>query len=124
MLGLGTMLVLGAGAWGKASAASPASAQLYRGQVEAIRVDRCGPQPGTCTGSLVLAQVRGQEVTLAIPAGTTIQRGDERVYLEQVGVGNYVTVQAVPLMRDAQDRGRFLDEKEAPGTWWWDGGDS
>jgi hypothetical protein len=47
-----------------------------------------------CAGSLVLAQADGRQVTLTIPAGTTIQRGDERVHLEQLGVGNYVTVQA------------------------------
>jgi hypothetical protein len=93
VLGLGTMLVVGAGSWGVASAASQALAQPYTGQVESIHIDHCDQQPGTCAGSLVLAQAGDHEVTLPIPAGTTIQRGDERVYLEQLGVGNYVTVQ-------------------------------
>ena len=64
VLGLGAMLVAGAGAWGMAAAAQPASAQMYRGQVREITIDQCGLEPGTCAGSLVLAQARGQAVDL------------------------------------------------------------
>jgi hypothetical protein len=100
VLGLGAMLAVSAGAWGTAAAAPRVTAQPYAGQVESINIDQCGLEPGTCAGSLVLAQARGQEVTLTIPVGTTIQRGDERVHLEQLGVGNYVTVQAAPVPSD------------------------
>jgi hypothetical protein len=106
VLGLGAMLMAGAGAWGMAAAAQPAPAQTYRGQVREINIDQCGLEPGTCVGSLVLAQARGQEVTLTVPAGTTIQRGDERVHLEQLGIGNYIMVQAVPQLSDSQGNGR------------------
>jgi hypothetical protein len=95
--GLGAWLTVGVGAWGVASAASPAQPQLYAGQVREINIDQCGLEPGTCAGSLVLAQAGGQEVDLAIPEGTPIQRGDQRVHLEELGVGNYVMVQARPL---------------------------
>jgi hypothetical protein len=111
VLGLGTMLVLGAGLWGVASAASQAQAQVYTGQVREINIDQCGLEPGTCAGSLVLAQARGYQVDLAIPAGTTIQRGSERVHLEELGVGNYVMVQATPLSPSLQGNGR---------DWTWD----
>ena len=90
VLNLGTMLVLGAGSWATAAAAPQAPAQPYTGQVESINIDHCDQQPGTCAGTLVLAQAGDHEVTLTIPAGTTMQRGDERVHLEQLGVGNYV----------------------------------
>jgi hypothetical protein len=103
MLGLGAILMAGAGAWGMASAAQPAPAQTYRGQVREINIDQCGLEPGTCEGSLVLAQARGQEVILTIPPGTTMQRGDERVHLEQLGIGNYVMVQAVRQPSDQDD---------------------
>jgi hypothetical protein len=93
---LAAVLTVGVGAWGVASAASQAQAQVYAGQVREIKIDHCGLEPGMCAGSLVLAQARGQQIDLAIPAGTTIQRGDERVHLEQLGVGNYVRVQAAP----------------------------
>jgi hypothetical protein len=105
MLGLGVMLAVG-GVAREAVAAPQAALQPYTGQVESIKIDHCDLQPGTCAGSLVLAQARGQEVTLAIPAGTTIQRGDERVDLEQLGVGNYVTVQAAAPPSDLQGNGR------------------
>jgi hypothetical protein len=99
VLGLGAMLAVGAGSWGMAVAAP--TAQPYTGQIREITIDQCGLEPGTCEGSLVLAQARGQEVALTIPAGTTIQRGDERVHLEQLGVGNYVMVQAAPVPSDS-----------------------
>jgi hypothetical protein len=104
VLGLGTMLVFGAGSWGMAAAASQDPAQSYTGQVESIHIDHCDQQPGTCAGSLVLAQAGDHEVTLPIPAGITVQRGDERVHLEQLGVGNYVTVQAPPQPSDRHGR--------------------
>jgi hypothetical protein len=106
VLGLGAMLMAGAGAWGMAAAAQPTPAQTYRGQVREINIDQCGLEPGTCAGSLVLAQARGQEVTLTIPAGATMQRGDEHVHLEQLGIGNYIMVQTVPQPSDLQGNGR------------------
>jgi hypothetical protein len=110
-VGLAALLTVGVGAWGVASAASQAQAQVYTGQVREIKVDQCGLEPGTCAGSLVLAQARGYQVDLAIPAGTTIQRGDQRVHLEELGVGNYVMVQATPLSPSPEGNGR---------DWTWD----
>jgi hypothetical protein len=109
--GLGALLMAGAGAWGVATAAQPTPAQTYTGQVREITIDQCGLEPGTCQGSLVLAQARGQAVDLAIPAGTAIQRGGQRVHLEELGVGNYVMVQATPLSPSPQGNGRH---------WTWD----
>jgi hypothetical protein len=104
--GLAALLTVGVGTWGVANAAPQAQAQAYTGQVREINIDQCGLEPGTCAGSLVLAQARGQEVDLAIPAGTTIQRGNQRVHLEELGVGNYVMVQATPLSPSQQGNGR------------------
>jgi hypothetical protein len=106
ILGLGTILVIGTGAWGM-TAAKPEPSQTYAGQVREINIDQCGLEPGSCEGTLVLAQARGQEVTLAIPAGATIQRGGEGVHLEHLGIGNYVMVQAAPQSSDLQ--GHSLD---------------
>ena len=96
-LGLGTMLVVGVGSWGVASAASQAPVQMYTGQVREVKIDQCGLEPGTCEGSIVLEQSGGREVALAIPPGTAIQRGDQRVHLEELGIGNYVRAQAAPV---------------------------
>jgi hypothetical protein len=109
--GLAALLTIGIGTWGVANAAPQAQAQAYTGQVKEIAIDQCGLEPGTCAGSLVLAQARGQEVDLAMPAGTTLQRGNQRVHLEEVGVGNYVMVQAAPLYPAPHGNGR---------DWTWD----
>jgi hypothetical protein len=104
--GLAALLMVGVGTWGVANAAPQGQAQSYTGQVREIKIDQCGLEPGTCAGSLVLAQARGQEVDIAIPAGTTLQRGNQRVHLEELGVGNYVMVQAAPLSPSQQGNGR------------------
>jgi hypothetical protein len=103
--GLAALLTVGVGTWGVANAAPQDQAQSYTGQVREIKIDQCGLEPGTCAGSLVLAQARGQQVDLAIPAGTTLQRGNQRVHLEELGVGNYVMVQATPLSPLPQGNG-------------------
>src|SRR5919108_3994856 len=107
--GLAALLTIGVGSWGVASAAPQSPVQAYTGQVREINIDQCGLEPGTCEGSLVLAQARGQEVDLAIPAGTAIQRGGQRVHLEELGVGNYVMVQAAPLSPVPQGNGGRLN---------------
>jgi hypothetical protein len=104
--GLAALLTVSVGTWGVASAFPQAQAQSYTGQVREIKIDQCGLEPGTCAGSLVLAQARGQQIDLAIPAGTTIQRGNQRVHLEELGVGNYVMVQATPLSPLPEGNGR------------------
>jgi hypothetical protein len=103
VLGLGALLTVGLGARGIAGAAPRAPVPLYTGQVRELKIDQCGLEPGTCTGSLVLTQARGQQVALAIAAGTAIQRGDQRVHLEELGIGNYVMVQAPPLLSKTAD---------------------
>jgi hypothetical protein len=118
MLGLGVMLAVSGVARG-AAAAPQASAEPYTGQVQSIKIDHCDQQPGTCAGSLVLAQPGDREVTLAIPAGTTIQRGNERVHLEDLGVGNYVMVQAAPAPSETGNPLGFGFEPQEPR----DGGD-
>jgi hypothetical protein len=94
---LGVALVLGWGAWGGAGAQRPVPVKQYTGQIQSVKIDRCGMQPGTCEGSVVLKLSGGQTVTLAILPGTWLQRGDRLVLIDELGVGNYVTAQATPL---------------------------
>jgi hypothetical protein len=116
VLGLGALLTVSVGVWGIAGAAAQAPVRPYTGQVKEIKIDQCGLEPGTCTGSLVLAQAGGQEVALATPAGTAIQRGEQRVHLEELGVGNYVMVHARPLPSATGDPLGFgLDEVSRDG---------
>jgi hypothetical protein len=81
-----------------AGTASSAKMQPYEGQIKAIKVEKCGLQPGSCEGSVILARAAaGGEVTLAIKPGTWLKRGDQLVTIDELGVGNYVKVEAVQL---------------------------
>jgi hypothetical protein len=81
-----------------AGAASKAAVQPYAGQIKSIKVDKCGLQPGSCEGSVILATAGGGgEVTLAIKPGTWLKRGDQFVTIDELGVGNYVKVEAVQI---------------------------
>jgi hypothetical protein len=81
-----------------AGAASSAKMQPYEGQIKSIKVDKCGLQPGSCEGAVILARAAGAgEVTLAIKPGTWLKRGDQLVTIDELGVGNYVKVEAVQL---------------------------
>jgi hypothetical protein len=81
-----------------AAAGSSAKMQPYEGQIKSIKVDKCGLQPGSCEGSVILARSgNAGEITLAIKPGTWLKRGDQFVTIDELGVGNYVKVEAVQL---------------------------
>jgi hypothetical protein len=117
------MLLVGWVSLGIAGEQRQAPIHQYTGQIQSIKIDKCGLQPGTCEGSIVLKQSGGQEVTLAILPGTWIQRGDRLVLIDELGVGNYITAQATPLPAEARRPGtvgsnigeRALTLKEASG---------
>lgn len=69
---------------------------LREGQIKAIKIDKCGLEPGSCEGSIVLApKGGGEEVTLAVKPGTWIQRGEKLVLISELSVGNYLKVRAM-----------------------------
>jgi hypothetical protein len=81
------------------------SVKEYEGQIKSVRIDKCGLQPGTCEGSIVLAQKGGAEVVLAIMPGTWIQRGGQLVTIDELGVGNHLKARAMPLPAAAAREG-------------------
>ena len=120
---LGAALLVRWEARGMAGEQRQAPVQQYTGQIQSVKIDRCGLQPGTCEGSVVLKLPAGQEVTLAILPGTWIQRGDHLVLIDELGVGNYITAQAMALPPEARRPGtvgssigeRAITLKEATG---------
>jgi hypothetical protein len=102
---LGTILVVGWVSLGMAGEQRQAPIHQYTGQIQAIKIDRCGLQPGTCEGSIVLKLQGGQEIALAILPGTWIKRGDQLVLIDELGVGNYIRAQAAPLPAAASREG-------------------
>ena len=93
-----TGLAVALAASAMAGAASTAKVMPYEGQIKSIKVDKCGLQPGSCEGSIILARAGGAgEVTLAIKPGTWLKRGDQFVTIDELGVGNYVKVEAIQI---------------------------
>jgi hypothetical protein len=97
MLLLCTALAVGVVSLGVAGEQRPTPVKQYEGQVKSIKIDKCGLQPGTCEGSIVLAQKGGSEVALAIRPGTWIQRGNNLVLIDELAVGNYLKARATQL---------------------------
>jgi hypothetical protein len=86
-------------------AAQEAKVQSYEGQIKSVKVDKCGMQPGSCEGSIILAKVGGgEEVTLAIKPGTWLKRGTQLVTIDELGIGNHVKVEAVQLAGEPLQR--------------------
>jgi hypothetical protein len=94
---LGAALAVGMLSLGVAGEQQEPTVKAYEGQIKSIKIDKCGLAPGSCEGSIVIAQKGGTDVTLAILPGTWIKRGDHLVLIDELGVGNYVKAQAVPL---------------------------
>jgi len=87
-----------------------AKAQPYEGQIKSIKIDKCGLQPGSCEGSVILAKAGGSgEVNLAIKPGTWLKRGDQFVTIDELGVGNFVKVEAVKLPGEQVERITILE---------------
>ena len=90
-------------AWGFVSlalAGAPAAApvQPFEGQIRSVKIDKCGLQPGSCEGSVILDRAGGAgNVVLAIRPGTWLKRGDQFVTIDELGVGNYVKVEAIQI---------------------------
>jgi hypothetical protein len=102
---LGVALIVGGGTLGSAGQHQGTPVRQYTGQVQSIKIDRCGLQPGTCEGSIVLRLQDGREVALAIQPGTWIKRGDQVVLIDELAVGNYLQAQAIPLPATAPREG-------------------
>ncbi len=87
-----------------------AKVQPYEGQIKSVKIDKCGLQPGSCEGSVILSKTGGGgEVTLAIKPGTWLKRGDQFITIDELGVGNYVKVEAVKLPGEQVDRITLLE---------------
>lgn len=81
-----------------AGAGSSQKVQPYEGQIKSIKVDKCGMQPGSCEGSVILTTPKdNKEVRLAIKPGTWLKRGDQFITIDELGVGNFVKVEAVQI---------------------------
>src|SRR5262245_13543194 len=97
---IGVIFIAAAATMGMAGDGPKLPVKRYEGQIRAIKIDRCGLEPGQCIGSIIMAQRDGQEVTLGIRPGTWLKRGANLVFIEDLSVGNYVTAEAVAIPGD------------------------
>jgi hypothetical protein len=63
------IVTVGAGSVGLAGDGPKLPLKRYEGQIKAIKIERCGIEPGQCIGSIILAQKGGGEVTLEFAQG-------------------------------------------------------
>ena len=68
--------------------------QQYWGQVQSVRVDKCGNRQGLCEGTIVLTLRHGGRVILSMRRGMWLKRGDHLVLLEELRAGDEIHVQA------------------------------
>ena len=94
-------LTMGGVAWG---GAREQRWKQYWGQIQSIKIDRCGQQPGLCEGTIVLIQGQGGELILSIRPGMWIKRGDRLVHMEELRVGDEIHVQAFEMAGDGSER--------------------
>ena len=87
-------LALGSVAQGAAGEQGWSHLQQYWGQVQSVRVDKCGQRLGLCEGTIVLTLRHGSKVSLSIRPGMWIKRGDNFVLLEDLRPGDEIHVQA------------------------------
>ncbi len=107
-----TTLAIGVTSLGSVGEQRSAPIKQYAAQIRSIKIDQCRLQPGTCAGSIVVAQGTGGEVRLAIKPGTWIKRGDPLVLIEELGVGNDVQVQAAQI--GGEERATDIDVGTTP----------
>jgi hypothetical protein len=91
------ILLLSVASQALAGASYGAKTKPFEGQIQSIKIDKCGLQPGSCEGTVVLTQPNKEQVTLAIRPGTWLKRGDSVVTIDELGVGNYVKAEAIQL---------------------------
>ena len=103
-----TALSLGLVPLAMAGQATHTQTQMFEGQIKSIKIDSCGLQPGTCQGSLIVATQGRGEVALAIKPGTWIKRGDTLVTIDELGVGNFIRVEATQLPGEPTPRATVL----------------
>jgi hypothetical protein len=87
-------LALGGVAQGAAAEQGWSRLRQYWGQVQSVRVDKCGQRPGLCEGTIVLTLRHGGKVSLSMRPGMWIKRGDQLVLLEELKAGDEIHVQA------------------------------
>jgi hypothetical protein len=103
------MLVLGLSLVGLGQAGQGYTTTVYEGQIKAVKIVKCGLQPGLCEGSIILARQGSEDTQVEVRIGTWIKRGANFLTIEDLRIGDQVKAQTFRLPGEANLRAAILE---------------
>lgn len=82
---------------------------VYEGQITAVKIAKCGLQPGLCEGAIILARQGGEDTQVEVRVGTWIKRGENFLTIEDLRIGDRVKAQTFRLPGEANPRAAILE---------------
>jgi hypothetical protein len=82
---------------------------VYEGQINAVKIVKCGLQPGLCEGSIILARQGSEDTQVDVRIGTWIKRGASFLTIEDLRIGDQVKAQTFRLSDEANPRAAILE---------------
>lgn len=100
--------LLGMASQGQAEEQRSGAVQRLEGRIRSIQIE-CSQPLSVCEGSIILADTRGGEVTLAVRAGTWIRRGERFLSPRELATGIPIRVQTFRMVGDALPRAALIE---------------
>jgi hypothetical protein len=102
-------LALGLGVVASGQAGQGYTTTVYEGQIKAVKIVKCGLQPGLCEGSIILARQGSEDTQVDIRVGTWIKRDTNFLTIEDLRIGDQVKAQTFRLPGDTSPRAAILE---------------
>ena len=102
-------LVLGLSGVGSGQAGQGYTTTIYEGQIKAVKIVKCGMQPGLCEGSIILARQGSEDAQVEVRIGTWIKRGGNFLTIEDLNIGDQVKAQTFRLPGEMYPRAAILE---------------
>jgi hypothetical protein len=102
-------LVLGVSVVWLGQAGQGYSTMIYEGQIKAVKIVKCGMQPGLCEGSIILARQGSEDTQVDVRIGTWIKRGMNFLTIEDLNIGDQVKAQTFRLPGETNPRAAILE---------------
>ena len=102
-------LVLGLSGVGSGQAGQGYTTTIYEGQIKAVKIVKCGMQPGLCEGSIILARQGSEDTQVEVRIGTWIKRGGNFLTIEDLNIGDRVKAQTFRLPGETYPRVAILE---------------
>ena len=103
------MLVLGWSLVGLGQAGQGFTTTVFEGQIKAVKIVKCGLQPGLCEGSIILARQGSEDTQVDVRIGTWIKRGANFLTIEDLRIGDQVKAQTFRLPGETNLRAAIVE---------------